>query len=326
MRGAPCAEPSWQTAQFLHPAVAARFCGHAWSDLDGPEGWRGGRHLYPFAGRDAGTEGGARPAELAWAETRKAELAVAARRQKKTRMHSETAEADAADPVKEFYTGIEGLGEQLRFLREHGLEPEDIGRRNWVGAEGERSGGGATSGGVRRSPQEHGRAVGSWGLTQALSTKQFQAGLRSDRAGELFRQRAEYLLVDHVVTGRDHRAGGRRGRTPALSRVAAEGVSVLSGRRWKAQRPLRLGLGDRERSAARPAQSHPHGDAEGTEGLAATAGGIGSEDDLGPERALAPWHAGSADTASAGPGRDRAVAVVSVHDEGAGDAEGAAAD
>lgn len=118
----------------------------------------------------------ARPAELAWAETRKAELAVAARRQKKTRMHSETAEADAADPVKEFYTGIEGLGEQLRFLREHGLEPEDLGRRNWVGAEASDPEVVRHQAVFGRSPQEHGRAVGSWGLTQALSTKQFRQG------------------------------------------------------------------------------------------------------------------------------------------------------
>ncbi|WP_018259641.1 hypothetical protein [Methylobacterium sp. WSM2598] len=118
----------------------------------------------------------ARPSELAWAETRKAELAAEARRRKRGNAQRETAEADAADPGREFHAGIEGLGEQLRFLREHGLEPEDIGRRNWVGAES------ADPEVVRhqavfgRNQQEYGRAVGSWGLTQALSTKQFRQG------------------------------------------------------------------------------------------------------------------------------------------------------
>lgn len=118
----------------------------------------------------------ARPAELAWAETRMAELADAARGRKRRRVRSEDVEADAADPVKEFYAGIEGLGEQLRFLREHGLEPEDIGRRNWVGAEVNDPEVVRHQTVFGRSTQEHGRAVGNWGLTQALSTKQFRQG------------------------------------------------------------------------------------------------------------------------------------------------------
>lgn len=118
----------------------------------------------------------ARPAELAWAETRKTELAAAARGRKKRPVQSEDAEADDRDSVKEFYAGIEGLGEKLRFLREHGLEPEDLGRRNWVGAEANDPEIVRHQAVFGRSPQEHSRAVGNWSLTQALSTKQFRQG------------------------------------------------------------------------------------------------------------------------------------------------------
>ncbi|GJD93129.1 rolling circle replication-associated protein [Methylobacterium iners] len=83
---------------------------------------------------------------------------------------------DEEDPRRAFFDRVEGLGEKLRFLREHGLEPEDIGRRNWVGA-------GSTAPEVARhqavfgrNAREHGRAVGSWNLTAALTTKQFRQG------------------------------------------------------------------------------------------------------------------------------------------------------
>ncbi|CAO4181169.1 hypothetical protein [Methylorubrum extorquens] len=118
----------------------------------------------------------ARPVEAAWAETTKLKLAREAQRRKRRPRAIAKAETVEPDPVREFYAGIEGLGEQLRFVREHGLEPEDIGRRNWVGAHDDDAEVVRHQAVFGRSPQEHSRAVGSWGLTQALSTKQFKQG------------------------------------------------------------------------------------------------------------------------------------------------------
>lgn len=117
-----------------------------------------------------------RPAETAWAEARKLELAREAQQRKRSPRAVAKAQTVEPDPVLEFYAGIEGLGEKLRFLREHGLEPEDIGRRNWVGAHDDDAEVVRHQAVFGRSPQEHSRAVGSWGLTQALSTKQFRQG------------------------------------------------------------------------------------------------------------------------------------------------------
>lgn len=118
------------------------------------------------------------PAMLARAEQLKAEAMAPARRRSKTpRKQAETHGTDESrDPLRTFYDGIEGLDEQLRFLREHGLEPEDIGRRNWAGANSEDSEVQRHQAVFGRNPQEYGRAIGIWGVTPALSTKQFRQG------------------------------------------------------------------------------------------------------------------------------------------------------
>ncbi len=120
--------------------------------------------------------GAARPVEAAWAEATKLRLAREAQRRKRGPRAIARAETVEPDPVREFYAGIEGLGEKLRFLREHGLDPENIGRRNWVGAHDDDAEVVRHQAVFGRNPRENSRALGSWGLTQALSTKQFRQG------------------------------------------------------------------------------------------------------------------------------------------------------
>ncbi len=116
------------------------------------------------------------PAMLARAEQLKAK-AAARRRSNKLQKQAETLGTDEGrDPRQAFFDGIQDLGERLRFMRESGLELEDIGQLNWVSGISEDPEVLRHQAVFGCEPPEQDRAVETRGATQALSTKQFRQG------------------------------------------------------------------------------------------------------------------------------------------------------